>query len=178
LKKLFEDSPALYWSGNNNEVYRALVSLHQAGLVSFEVQPQAHLPARKVYQATPAGRAHLRQCLLSAPEPPERKQAFLIQLAWADGLERAELDALLGQYEEEVQAQLMLHWARSRAALKAARAHFLEPSQARSPREALLWARIQEHWNDFYERELAWVRDLRAELLAREEEAHDDQPDA
>lgn len=33
MKKLFEESPTLYWSGNNNEVYRALLSLHRAECV-------------------------------------------------------------------------------------------------------------------------------------------------
>lgn len=172
LKKMFEESPTLYWSGNNNEVYRALLSLHRAECVSFTVEQQAHLPARKIYQITEAGRARLRAWLLSAPEPPQRKQLFLIQLAWADALNRSELDALLLQYEEEVQMQLLISRAHPQAGA-AARARFLEPAQARCPREALLWKHIQQNWADFYERELAWVRGLRADLAALDESRDD-----
>ena len=28
LKKIFEEASILYWSGNNNEIYRTLVKLH------------------------------------------------------------------------------------------------------------------------------------------------------
>ncbi len=174
LKKLFEDSPSLYWSGNNNEVYRALLSLHRAGLVTFTVEPHEHLPARKIYQITAAGQDHLKAWVQSAPEPPQRKQLFLIQLAWADALSRAELDALLGQYEEEVQMQLLFSRAQARPAPQPApRARFLDPVLARSPREALLWERIQQNWTEFYEHELAWVHRLRADLLERKEDTHD-----
>ena len=55
LKKIFEDSVTLYWSGNNNEIYRSLLDLRDRGLVACEVQPQESLPARKVYSITPAG---------------------------------------------------------------------------------------------------------------------------
>jgi DNA-binding PadR family transcriptional regulator len=34
LKKMIEGSAALYLSGNNNEIYRTLVSLHDQGLVT------------------------------------------------------------------------------------------------------------------------------------------------
>ena len=173
LKKMFEDSPTLYWSGNNNEVYRALLSLHRGELVTFEVQPQEHLPARKIYTISEKGRAALKAWVLSAPEPPERKQEFLIQLAWADSLGSGELDALLGEYEEEVQMQLLLSRARTREAAASgqvrrgeARRRFLDAALARSPREALLWGRIQDNWTAFYEQELAWVVRLRAELAA------------
>lgn len=106
------------------------------------------------------------------PEPPQRKQLFLIQLAWADALNRSELDALLLQYEEEVQMQLLISRAHPQAGA-AARARFLEPAQARCPRETLLWKHIQQNWADFYERELAWVRGLRASLAALEESRDD-----
>ncbi len=46
LKKLFSDSSILYWSGNNNQIYKALIQLHQDGLVSQETQLQESLPAK------------------------------------------------------------------------------------------------------------------------------------
>ena len=166
LKKVFEGSVALYWSGNNNQIYRTLVALHKAGLVSMEVQHQDKGPSRKQYTLTGKGLDELRRRVLAAPELPQVRHTFLIQLAWADALPTAELDALLGRYEEEVQTQLAMLQARARqpGVSSASRADYIDVSRARTPREARLWRMIEHNWQSFYEHELQWVRDLRLEL--------------
>ena len=166
LKKIFEESVALYWTGNNNEVYRALLELHAQGLVSFQVQPQEKLPARKVYAITPQGRAELAGWAASPPELPQRRHALLIQLAWADALAPAELEQLLARYEDEVQTQALICLAQLQPAPQSARARFLDPSAARTPREAILWRAILQNWTDFYDSELEWVRNLRQALAS------------
>jgi DNA-binding PadR family transcriptional regulator len=155
LKKMFEDSLTLYWSGNNNQIYRTLVDLHKQGLVSREIQQQENYPARKVYSITDKGRQDLRQWLLSTPELPQQKHAFLIQLTWADQLLPEELDHLLEEYENEVLMQLLLTRAPKQQELV---------SQARTSREACLWEMIHENSINRYESELAWVRKLRHKL--------------
>jgi len=167
LKKIFEDSPLLYWSGNNNEIYRTLVKLHRESLVTREVQPQESLPARKVYSITPAGREALRQWALWTPEPPQLRHAFLIQLAWGDALSPQELEAQLVQYEEEIHTQLQM--ARAQASPPGgvsyhSRSAFLDPDEARTPREKLLWTHLRDYWVSFYQAELDWARALRAKL--------------
>lgn len=166
LKKIFEESVALYWTGNNNEIYRSLVDLRERGLVSVEVQPQEKLPARKVYRVTDEGRAALSAWAASAPELPQRRHALLIQLAWADTLPPTTLDNLLAQYEDEVQTQAVISRAQMKPGQAGERARFLDPSGARSPREAILWRAVLQNWAAFYESELAWVRNLRRELNA------------
>ena len=168
LKKIFEEASILYWSGNNNEIYRTLVKLHGEGLVTRQVQPQENLPARKVYTITDQGRAGLKSWVQATPEPPQLRHTFLIQLAWADALAPAELVALLAKYEDEMQTQWLMARAQPRPAestlVPGPRTGFLDASQARTPREALLWKRIQEHGLSFYENELKWIRELRKEL--------------
>ena len=164
LKKIFEESVALYWTGNNNEIYRALVDLRERGLVSVEVQPQEKLPARKVYAVTAEGRAELAAWTASAPQLPQRRHALLIQLAWADALPAQALDDLLAEYEDEVQTQAVIARAQLQPAAAGARARFLDPAGARTPREAALWRAVLENWAAFYGSELAWVRALRVEL--------------
>jgi len=155
LKKLFADSLTLHWSGNSNQIYRALVELHEEGFVSLEVQYQDNHPPRKIYTITDQGLAELRRWVLSAPELPQLRHSFLVQLAWADQLSTEELDALLEKYEEEVTVQgLMLREMRQRN----------ESSPQRTPRETLLWDAITQNWISFYEHELNWVRQLRQEL--------------
>jgi DNA-binding PadR family transcriptional regulator len=155
LKKKFAESDILYWSGNNNQIYRALVELHQDDWVTQEIQHQASGPSRKVYTITEKGLAELRQWLLSAPELPQLRNSFLVQLAWADQLEAHELDVLLAAYEDELRVKLlMLHEQNKRD----------RATPHRTPREAYLWDMITQNILSFYEHQLNWVRQLRNEL--------------
>jgi DNA-binding PadR family transcriptional regulator len=36
LKKVFEESPYLYWSGNNNQIYKSLTQMQKDGLITYE----------------------------------------------------------------------------------------------------------------------------------------------
>jgi PadR family transcriptional regulator AphA len=168
LKKMFEGSAVLYWSGNNNQIYTALVKLHEKELISREIELQEDRPPRKIYTITAQGQAELKKWLLSEPEPPQLKNSFLVQLAWADQLSTAELDALLGKYEAEMQLQLsMLQVQEQQKNISSSgipRDAYINISLARTPREALLWSMIQENWISFYANELNWVRKLRKQL--------------
>lgn len=155
LKKIFSDSAILYWSGNNNQIYRSLVDLHEQGLVSVAVQLQESLPARKVYSITDTGLAQLKSWLGSAPELPEIRSSFLVQLASADLLSPEELDRLLAAYIDELRRAVAMQQEKTRRA-----AHI--PS--RTPREALLWRAISGNIVSSYENELRWAENLREEL--------------
>lgn len=168
IKKMFAGSSALYWSGNNNQIYTTLVKLHKNGLVSQEIELQKDRPSRKIYGITEKGLAELKTWLLSEPEPPQLKNSFLIQLAWADLLNPDELDTLLEKYEAEMQMQLsMLQVQAQQRNLSPSgtpRDAYINSALARTPREALLWNMIQENWISFYQNELDWVRTLREQL--------------
>jgi DNA-binding PadR family transcriptional regulator len=155
LKKMFSQAMFVYWSGNNNQIYRTLVQLNKEGLVTSEVQHQEVGPSKKVYTITEAGNSELRWWLISSPELPQLRNSFLIQLAWADQLDPDELDALLDKYEHEVEMQALMYQEEKRR-------NQLNPS--RTEREAYLWGMISDNWISFYENELAWVRQLRQEL--------------
>lgn len=159
LKKKFAESDILYWSGNNNQIYRALVELHQGEYVTQEIQHPESGPSRKVYTITEKGLAELRRWLLSEPELPQLRNSFLMQLAWADHLEVNELDNLLAAYEEEIRVKLlMLHEQNERDSA----------APDRTPREAYLWRMITENVLSFYEYQLNWVSQLRHELNEEE----------
>lgn len=155
LKKIFTENTIFYWSGNNNQIYKTLVQLLEDGLVTNEVQQQEHLPAKKIYSITEKGRAELREWVLSLPEYPELRKTFLIQLAWSDQLSDNELDALLADYENEVDIQLRMEKERVRRGM---------PSPARTPRELYIWEMITENLIMSYESELTWVRKVRRGL--------------
>jgi DNA-binding PadR family transcriptional regulator len=160
LKKMFVDSVFIYWSGNNNQIYRTLVQLHQEGLVTSEVEHQESGPSRKIYTVTDKGLSELKEWVLSSPELPQLRNSFLIQLAWADQLEPGELDTLLEKYEYEVQMQSLMYREHKRR-------NRINP--ARTRRENYLWEMISDNCIGFYENELAWVRKLRKELGEKKE---------
>lgn len=155
VKKMFGDTEFIYWAGSNNQIYSTLIEMQHEGLVSSEVQQPERGPARKVYTVTQAGLAELRKWLGSAPEPPELRNTFLLQLAWADRLDAGELDALLAGYERQVELQLMM----ARETARRDRSERSEPR--RTERERYLWERITQNRISFCEQELAWARETR-----------------
>lgn len=155
LKKIIQDSSFMYWSANNNQIYKALVQLLEEGFVTSETHHQESSPSKKVYTITEEGKAELKEWVCSTPEPPELKKTFLIQLAWADQLAVDELDALLSSYENEIAMQLLLQQE------KKARGNF---SPSRTPREVQLWNSIYENMISSCKNELEWIKSLRKEL--------------
>jgi PadR family transcriptional regulator AphA len=152
LKKLFEESATFHWSGNNNQIYKALVELHNEGLVTLQVQQQVDRPPRKIYSISEQGLSALREWVLSEPELPQVKHSFLVRLAWADQLTPTELDKLIEQYGQEVEVQLLMfreHKQRNQHAPQ------------RTPREIYLWEMILQRWISLYENELEWIQALR-----------------
>lgn len=157
LKKVFQDSVYLYWSGNNNQIYKALVELLKEGLVSSETEIQQSLPAKKIYTITDKGLAALKSWTAGVPEETEYKRPFLIQLAWADLLEDDALRDLLSSYEEHVAVQQLMHREKIRRG---------EPFTPRTAREAILWESIHDNVLAADQQELDWVRTVRQKLAA------------
>ena len=155
LKKVFMDSTVFYWSGNNNQIYRTLVQLHNEGLVTNEIHYQKSLPAKKVYSITGEGTKALQAWVSANPEPPELRNKFLIQLAWADQLSNEEINTLLERYEEELKLRLLMHTEKERRGRAAPR---------RTRREEYLWNMISENISAKFESELNWVGQLKHDL--------------
>lgn len=162
LKKIIQESPFMYWSGNNNQIYKALVELLKESYVTSETQHQDGSPSKKIYTITAEGLAELKDWVLSAPEPPEWKKTFLIQLAWADQLKSDELNNLITKYENEIEMQIFLQKERKRRGAFA---------PGRNAREIYLWDMIYENIISSYENELAWLAKIRTGIdLSQSEE--------
>ena len=165
IKKMFEGSAVLYWSGNNNQIYTTLVKLHEKELISREIELQEDRPPRKIYSITAKGQDELKKWLLSEPEPPQLKNSFLIQLAWADQLSRMNWMRCWKSTKPKCRCSSRCCKCRRN---RETSPHPERPGMlismlalARTPREAVLWEMIQENWISFYENELNWVRKLR-----------------
>lgn len=168
LKKMLAGSSILYWSGNNNQVYTSLVKLHQKELITQEIELRADGPTRKIYSISKKGEEELKKMLLSEPESPQLIHPFLIQLTWADQLDEGEIYTLLAKYEEEMQAQVSMLQTMAQqnniALSGKIKDSYINPLLARTPREAVIWNKIQENWITFYQNEIKWVRELRIAL--------------
>lgn len=168
IKKVFEDSDALYWSGNNNQIYKILIQLYERGWVAREISYQEKAPPRKIYSLTDLGRVELRNLVLTQPELPAFRHPFLVRLVWADVLNNDELDALLAQYEDEVSTHCSMCreqlYPKNAVRTKSTREEYIDLEQARTARETLVWKAILQNRFDFFERELSWVQQLRSQL--------------
>jgi PadR family transcriptional regulator, regulatory protein AphA len=159
LKKIFEDSSFMYWSGNNNQIYKALISMENEGFVTNDVVHQDNSPSKKIYTITEEGLKELRKWLVSSPEAPEIKKTFLVQLAWSDMLSNQELSEVLSKYENEIKLQLIMQKEKYKRALH---------SPNRSTRESLIWEMISKNIISTYNNELNWVRETRQKLFENE----------
>jgi DNA-binding PadR family transcriptional regulator len=162
LKKLFAESDGLHWSGNNNQIYTALVELHREGLADRSVEQPEDGPSKKVYALTNAGREALRTWLLSEPELPVYRIPILVQLMGAELLSADEIDGLLGIYEEALRLKVV--------GMEELQRRGRGPSFG-GERQRYLWQRINDRTMAMYRAEEDWVRETRWMLAKLERSA-------
>jgi len=160
MKRMIQASPVMYWSGNNNQIYRSLVKLLKQGYVTNELHCQEGAPDKKIYHLTDSGRAAFQKWLLhTSPETPEFRKTFLIQLSWAGELPTEQLASLMKQYEDLMEELIRYHkhqhWDKN---------YFPD----RNPREICLWEGIYDNILMSLETELAWIRGLKEKILKLE----------
>ncbi len=160
LKKIFENSSFMHWSGNNNQIYKALMRLREEGYVQSRTVHGGETPLKKIYSLTQAGAEALKNFTAAPPNAPECRKPFLVQLAWADLLDTDGLFALISAYEKELGLHLAMEQEKAR--------RFGAPN--RTPREALLWEMIFTNISGSLKSELAWVRSLRQKLFENKKE--------
>lgn len=152
LKKIIQDSAFMYWSGNNNQIYKALTELLDKGLVTNEVMHQESLPTKKIYTITNEGLSALKEWVLSQSEPSEMKKPFLVQLACSKQLNTNELKDMIDGYENQVKMQLIMAQSNRQDT------DFLLGGTAL---ETTIWNLISDNIRRTYENELGWIEDLR-----------------
>ena len=165
LKKIFEGSSFMHWSGNNNQIYKALVRLREDGYVQSRTRTDGEAPFKKIYSITPDGRMALKDFAAATPSVPECRKPFLVQLAWADLLSEDDLHTLIAAYEKEIGLHLALELEKKRRST----------SPNRTPREALLWDMIAQNVIDSLKSELTWAHELRRKLFKHKKEKEKDE---
>lgn len=152
LKGMFSELDFLPWSGNNNQIYTALLELEKEGLVEKEVVPQEKLPAQKRYRATAGGREKLREAVLGPSEAMTLKNDFLLHLAWSERLSAQEISSLIDAYQHNVELELAMCKEKIRRP---------SPVEGRSPREDYIWGMVRQNRAAMLQAELNWLAQLR-----------------
>ncbi len=153
MKKIVQESPYIYWSGNNNQIYKGLIQLEKEGLVICKVIHQENAPSKKEYEITELGIETLNNWIKSQDfEMPEFKKTFLVQLSWSAKLEKSELDLLLGQYKSKIEEIVAMY-----KEIKRRKKYFPE----RSEKESYIWNMLYDNMIQTYEAELTWVENFK-----------------
>jgi PadR family transcriptional regulator AphA len=155
LKRLFVELEHLPWSGNNNQIYTALLELEREGLVEKQTIAQEKLPAQKRYRTTAGGAVRLREAVLREPEVFTLRNDFLLHLSWAECLTTEEVLRLVDGYQRRIELELAVCEERIRRQ---------ESGEGRSGREEYVWGMIRQHRAMILKAELDWLAHLRSGL--------------
>lgn len=158
MKKIFAESVVMHWSGNNNQIYKALVDLHKAGFVSKRVVPQQDLPARKVYSITPEGKKALQDWLGINDEQLPRRSSFLLKLVWFEQFAPGQMEALFERYEYELNMELAM-------VKEKIRRH--QAIEGMSERERFLWDILAQDQVDGINSEIERLYGIRRKIVGK-----------
>jgi PadR family transcriptional regulator AphA len=152
LKALFSELDHLPWSGNNNQIYTALLELEREGLVEKETILQAKLPAQKRYRATDSGKSRLREAVLRPAEELSVKNDFLLHLTWSECLSTTEILEIADEYQHRTEIELAMCREKIKRQV---------PGGGRSAREEYVWGMIRQNRAMMLQTELNWLTLLR-----------------
>ncbi|MDD2459372.1 MAG: DUF4180 domain-containing protein [Eubacteriales bacterium] len=108
LKKAIAAHPFLPWSGNNNQIYKALIELENQGFVESETVIQHMAPNKKVYKIANPGRALLKHWLYEPVVPAPIDHPLLVKLQFADHLKPAEWFEVFMKYRQDLHDRLLM----------------------------------------------------------------------
>lgn len=106
IKKFFESSFASFFPAGYGSIYPALAQLLEKKLVSCESQAQDKLPDKKIYQITAAGIEKFQHALASGKGSHRLRSEFLVQMFFAENLERQQLGAIINQRLSDMENEL------------------------------------------------------------------------
>lgn len=158
--KAFDNTIAHFWQADQAQIYRTLSAMVKCGWVESMLEIQEDRPNRKVYHITDAGQEELRRWLRTEQPLPVYREAFLVQMFFAE-----ELDA----------ATILDHIARQRAGHAARLAQYqripIPPlDDPRLDRRRTFWRLTLELGIALERAYLAWLDQSEAIVRAMEED--------
>ncbi len=110
LKHAFENSVQHFWNADLSQIYRALESLKEEGLVTMRVEQQESKPPKHIYSLTKSGRAELLRWL-SEPivELPTVRNPFLLKIFFGALLPREIVLEHLRRFDQALHERLEVY---------------------------------------------------------------------
>ncbi len=159
LKKIIQNTPFMYWSGNNNQIYKAFVELLENGYVIKRTEHQENAPTKHIYEITEDGREEFKKWFSVETNAPEYKKQILIKLSLADNMSEQSILDCINEYERIIRMEKLL----SERSLK---------SSYFSEREQKFIGLIGENIDGYYNNELDWIKKVREFISNDEGESH------
>jgi PadR family transcriptional regulator AphA len=107
LKHAFENSIQYFWNADLSQIYRALESLKEEGLVTMRIEHQESKPPKHIYSLTESGRAELLRWLHEPTvELPAVRNPFLLKIFFGALLPKEILFEHLHRFEEALQQRI------------------------------------------------------------------------
>ncbi|MHC1783845.1 MAG: PadR family transcriptional regulator [Anaerolineaceae bacterium] len=161
LKRHFDHTINHFWTAEQSQIYRTLISMNQAGWVEMEVIDQSDRPDRKVYHITDEGRTVFQKWLQDPIPNQKARVASLVQVFFAGQLSDVEL---LTKFEEAAAAtrnQLELFKLLPRT-------EFTHLDNITSPREAFFWVSTHRLGLRSMQSYLEWLEEFIEKLKKKE----------
>ncbi|MCS6936704.1 MAG: PadR family transcriptional regulator [Candidatus Bipolaricaulota bacterium] len=110
LKHAFENSVQHFWSADLSQIYRALESLKEEGLVTMRIEHQETRPPKHIYSLTESGRAELIRWL-SEPtvELPTVRNPFLLKIFFGALIPKETMREHLRSFDAALHERLMVY---------------------------------------------------------------------
>lgn len=106
LKKEFDDIMSVFWHSHLSQIYPELNKLEKDEFIKSRLVEQEGKPDKKMYSITEKGKGELINWLLTPPEIPKMKDAFLMQTLFMDNIPADEVLLKLHMYKKERQQRL------------------------------------------------------------------------
>jgi len=106
IKKVFEEAFSYFYVAGFGSIYPALAELSREGLVTCSDVEQEKRPAKKVYHLTDDGLAAFRAALGETYPSHKIRSDFMVILFFSHLLSAPQLDTVLGQRLDDIEATL------------------------------------------------------------------------
>lgn len=153
VKKVIQNTPFMYWSGNNNQVYKAFVELLDKNFVTKEVIHQEGSPSKNIYTITNSGIEEFNKWVMLETEMPTFKKEFLIKLALVNVDNN--LEDIVNSYIDSLRKQVSM----SKKELE--RSYFNKENKD----STLMINLVYENIVSFYSNELEWAEKVKKTIL-------------
>ena len=164
LHHVIEDSTGHMLSASFSQIYPALKKLHDANLVTFELEPIKNRPGKKRYALTPAGENALQEWLSSPVDYSHGFNPLDLRIPFIPLMPKDKALALLDAAIAEIEFELSNPRGSGRDPLSYG---FLDEHAVDMEKIDYVWQSAAQRFKESRVARLAWLHELRAGVSER-----------